>query len=231
MRKPQRWFTHSESSANATGSLLYNLCLTAAFLALVIICRFISQYFNFINGYSLQIQYLPLILGLIWIPQARYRFLLFLISPIIELAFGFSGNPIFDYLFTSWSLWVFLVIHSRFKPHTTSSNYFWMGLGITLSVIQMYWWNVLSGVVFYQVSWSYSAVFNGVFNLINYFVLLFIGLYFVHLLFIFKIDNNQPAKAKRTVNLYFFPHHHKYFKKEILTFQSCKTKLNREKLP
>lgn len=232
MIKPHRWSFQPKSAADdPIGGVLCDLCLTAAFLALVILCRFISQYFNFINGYSLQIQYVPLIMGLICIQRARYRFLLYLIAPIVELALGFSGNPIFDYLFTSWSLWIFLTIKKRFKPHSSCSNYFWMLIGISISFLQMYWWNTLSGVLFYQVDWTYSLVFNGVFNLINYFVILFIGLSFIRILFIFKIDNNQQPSLnpihKPIVNHAF--KFKNYFKKEIMTYQSCKTKLNREK--
>ena len=169
--------------------ILYNLCLTASFLALIIICRFISKYLNFINGYSLQLQYLPLIIGIICIPMMKYKIFLYVLSPIVLLIFGFSSNPIFDYLFTSWSLWPFLLLKNNLK----NSNLVYFGIKLfivfSISFIQMWWWNSLSGVLFYQVDWNYSFVFNAIFNSINFAFLYFLIIYLGYFIFSLQVDN------------------------------------------
>ena len=177
-----------------TNAIIYNLCLTAIFLAMIIVCRFISKYLNFINGYSLQLQYLPLILGLMIIPIFRYRFLLYLISPILLLSFGFSSNPIFDYLFTSWSLWPFLLIRTNWNDSNLVYSSIKIFILFLISFIQMWWWNSLSGVLFFQVDWNYSFVFNAIFNGINFAFLYVFIIYLGYFIFGFQIDNWKLQK-------------------------------------
>lgn len=166
---------------------LYNLGLTAVFLSLVIACKLITHFFNFIEGYSLQLQYLPLILGMIFIPLIRYKFLLYLLSPVILLIFGFSGNPIFDYLFTGWSWWIFLFLGKPILKTTYFKAILIITFCMVVSFLQMWWWNSLSGVLFYEATWDYSFKFNIIFNGINFGILIVLVLWISYYVFNFKI--------------------------------------------
>lgn len=155
-----------ESSPTGTNNIT-QLCLASAFLALIIVTRLVSIMLGpFILGYSLQLHYIPYSLGLIYLKDYKYKLGLFIFAPLILIVFTIGVNPIFDYVLTMYSFFMLLII--KFKDYVIKKQ-------IIILLVVMFFnfnlanlWNVISGVVFYHVTWSYSFVFNAIFNAINF---------------------------------------------------------------
>lgn len=166
---------------------LYDLCLSAIFLSLCLISKLIFKNFKIINGSGLEIHFLIYALGLIFIKQKKYKFIFYLITPLTWLIFGFEANPVFDYLFASWSFWPFLIFANKLlylkavKKHQKLIFYL-----IFLSLMaygQTLFWYTISGVLFYRTTWIGSIIFNWPIALFNFLIntilicLIFIKIY------------------------------------------------------
>lgn len=139
-----------------------SLILSGIFLSLTIIAKMIFVNINIIGGYSPQIQIVFYILGLIFINNYKYKFIFFIVAPISWLMFGFSGNPIFDYLFFSWACWPFIFLKVKSKWNIIN-----LMVLMLLTQAQMFFWNIISGVTFYQVTMEASFIINLPFNITN----------------------------------------------------------------
>lgn len=158
------------------------------FLALIFIFRIISILLGpFILGYNIQLHYLPYILALIFISDWKYKLLTYLLGPILLIIFVIGVNPFFDYMMTMYSFGWFMLIK---KPSVlTWKNGLDLILLTTISFLCANWWNILSGVIFYQVGWIGSITLNSIFNLINY--LIIIPLLLITYRIFLIIPNNQ----------------------------------------
>lgn len=133
-----------------------------------------------ILGYTLQLHYVPYIMALIFIKDIKYKSIIFLLAPVLIMMFALYSNPIFDYLFTMYSFIGFGIVK-------ISNKKYWI-LQITIlslfSFLLTTWWNTLSGVVFYNFTWSASLLFNSLFNFLNFIII------FPMLLFSYSILNS-----------------------------------------
>lgn len=94
------------------------MCLAALFLALIIVMQLLSIVIGpIVLGYTLQLHYVPYILGLIFIKDKKYKSIIFLLAPVLIMMFGLYSNPIFDYLFTMYSFIGFAIVKISDKKY------------------------------------------------------------------------------------------------------------------
>lgn len=149
--------------------IIGEMTLSGILYAMFILFRFIFKDINLINGYSPQIQFIILALGLFYLNTYLFRFIFILVSPLMLIIFGISGHILFDYILPCWSFFIFMWIYpisNKFWNISNRTKY--KSVIIFASIIAM---NVLSyllvlfsyttsGVVMYYVPVNESFLFN-----------------------------------------------------------------------
>ncbi|WP_051675931.1 hypothetical protein [Ureaplasma canigenitalium] len=157
---------------------IFNLTLSGVFIAIFIIARAITKYFDFLNGYSWQLQMAVFSLALIFIPNFYYKLMFFIITPFVVLIFGFSSEIFFGYILPHYAFFPLLFLDlifyvSLFKRDfrqkikiiimviMTIALSFFSYIGVHLSYS-------IQGVLYYKVVWSFSLAFNALVSYISF---------------------------------------------------------------
>lgn len=149
--------------------IIFNLVLTAFFLALFLIGRFLTKNLDFLNGFSWQLQMGIFVLAIVCIPNFYYKLMYYIIAPLVMLAIGFSAEPFFGYLMPHYGFGlilftdVILIIVKKSCQSIKKQIFLSYLLIFSFSIIGYFivWMGYsIQGTLFYNTAFIPSMIYN-----------------------------------------------------------------------
>ncbi len=157
---------------NYRNNIIFNICLTAILIAFSVLFKFISSQIRIYGGYGIDAEYVALVLGLIILPNIKYRLILIIITPclwfLVSTPYAINAIQVFvEYFLVIYAFFPFVFINidnddSRFK------KYWLVSILLVICTLIKLLIHVVAGVVWWvNGNWWLSIVINSKIVLTN----------------------------------------------------------------
>ncbi len=150
---------------NYRNNTIFNISLTAILIAITVLFKFISSQIRLFGSYGLDGEYVALVIGLIVLPNIKYRLILIIISPclwfVVSTPYAINALQVFvEYFLVIYAFFPFIFINIDYED-PIFKKYWLAPILLVICTIVKLMIHVVAGVLWWvNGDWSLSFIIN-----------------------------------------------------------------------